>query len=222
MRLPGRRDQRAGENPPARPAAMEEGTHPDPFRTRKLSPPSPMVLRRKAVGEQDAAGLTGGFSAGSRGRREGDGRHARPPLLFARVPYAAAGRPRRLGRLGLQVRAQGGPGAGGPQPALHVEVEELRAVGLHVGHLRAPLRPDREGLPRVDNASGEAIDRYVNYRVGQSWSSFESGGLHLCNLLGVLQLNLRPLAVLTLKPARRRRRYRRPACRTATISASRV
>ena len=76
---------------------MEEGTHPDPFRTRKLSPPSPMVLRRKAVGEQDAAGLTGGFSAGSRGRREGDGRDARPPLLLracasrARRPAVRAG-----------------------------------------------------------------------------------------------------------------------------------
>ena len=31
--------------PPVRPAAMEEGTHPDPSRTRKLSLPSPMVLR---------------------------------------------------------------------------------------------------------------------------------------------------------------------------------
>ena len=50
-----------GRSPPARPAAMEEGTHPDPSRTRKLSPPSPMVLRRKAVGEQDAAGRTGGL-----------------------------------------------------------------------------------------------------------------------------------------------------------------
>ncbi len=40
---------------------MEEGIHPDPFRTRKLSPPSPMVLRRKAVGEQDTAGLIKGL-----------------------------------------------------------------------------------------------------------------------------------------------------------------
>jgi hypothetical protein len=68
VRLPGRRPGRLPGQPPARPAAMEEGTHPDPSRTRKLSPPSPMVLRRKAVGEQDAAGLAGGFSTPREGR----------------------------------------------------------------------------------------------------------------------------------------------------------
>lgn len=30
-----------------RPVVIEEGTHPEPFRTRKLSLPSPMVLRRR-------------------------------------------------------------------------------------------------------------------------------------------------------------------------------
>ena len=61
-RAPGGDPGTFGGQPPVRPAAMEEGTHPDPSRTRKLSLPSPMVLRRQAVGEQDAAGRTGGFS----------------------------------------------------------------------------------------------------------------------------------------------------------------
>jgi hypothetical protein len=30
---------------------LAEGVHPIPFRTRQLSPPAPMVLRRQAVGE---------------------------------------------------------------------------------------------------------------------------------------------------------------------------
>jgi hypothetical protein len=33
-----------------KPAAMAEGTHPYPFRTRKLSPPAPMVLRGRPRG----------------------------------------------------------------------------------------------------------------------------------------------------------------------------
>ena len=83
-----------GENPPARPAAMEEGTHPDPFRTRKLSPPSPMVLRRKAVGEQDAAGLAGGFSAEAAGDGSRGGRASGPPpSFFPRRARAEGDRP---------------------------------------------------------------------------------------------------------------------------------
>ena len=42
---------------------MEEGAHPDPFRTRQLSPPSPRVLQRKAAGGKDAAAPTGGSRA---------------------------------------------------------------------------------------------------------------------------------------------------------------
>ena len=37
------------------------GDHPVPFRTRQLSPPSPRVLQRKAVGGQDVALAGGAF-----------------------------------------------------------------------------------------------------------------------------------------------------------------
>lgn len=43
---------------------MAGEAHPVPFRTRKLSPRAPMVLRRKAVGEQGAADQQGAFSRG--------------------------------------------------------------------------------------------------------------------------------------------------------------
>ena len=41
---------------------MAGEVHPVPFRTRKLSPPAPMVLRSKSVGEQDVADQRGAFS----------------------------------------------------------------------------------------------------------------------------------------------------------------
>ena len=40
---------------------MAGEVHPVPFRTRKLSPPAPMVLRSKSVGEQDVADQRGAF-----------------------------------------------------------------------------------------------------------------------------------------------------------------
>ena len=46
--------------PPVGPATTEAGAHPVPFRTRKLSPPSPRVLRGKPAGGQGVAGPTGG------------------------------------------------------------------------------------------------------------------------------------------------------------------
>ena len=44
-----------------RPAAMAGEVHLVPFRTQKLSPRAPMVLRRESVGEQDAAGQQRAF-----------------------------------------------------------------------------------------------------------------------------------------------------------------
>ena len=40
---------------------MAGEAHPVPFRTRKLSPRAPMVLRGKPVGEQDVADQRGAF-----------------------------------------------------------------------------------------------------------------------------------------------------------------
>lgn len=64
---------------------MAGEVHPVPFRTRKLSPPAPMVLRSKSVGEQDVADQRGAFS-----RSEGDRpRAGRPPCVW-RGPWHAA------------------------------------------------------------------------------------------------------------------------------------
>ena len=46
---------------------MAGEVHPVPFRTRKLSPPAPMVLRSKSVGEQDVADQRGAFSCAEGG-----------------------------------------------------------------------------------------------------------------------------------------------------------
>ena len=55
---------------------MAGEAHPDPSRTRKLSPRAPMVLRSQSVGEQDAAGHQGAFCQGRPPPRE-----RRGPLL---------------------------------------------------------------------------------------------------------------------------------------------
>ena len=52
------------QNAPRRSATMAGEVHPVPFRTRKLSPPAPRVLRRKAVGERVVADLRGAFARG--------------------------------------------------------------------------------------------------------------------------------------------------------------
>ena len=54
---------------------MAGEVHPVPFRTRKLSPPAPMVLRSESVGEQDVADQRGAFSCAAGGRP----RAGRPP-----------------------------------------------------------------------------------------------------------------------------------------------
>ena len=64
---------------------MAGEVHPVPFRTRKLSPPAPMVLRSKSVGEQDVADQRGAFS-----RSEGGRPRAGPPPFAVRGPWHAA------------------------------------------------------------------------------------------------------------------------------------
>ena len=59
------------EGPPEGPAAREGRPHPVPFRTRKLSAPSPIVLRcspwegRTQLGLPGASVVSGGASAGA-------------------------------------------------------------------------------------------------------------------------------------------------------------
>ena len=57
---------------------MAGEVHPVPFRTRKLSPPAPMVLRSKSVGEQDVADQRGAFYVDS---PSAAWRAGRPPSL---------------------------------------------------------------------------------------------------------------------------------------------
>ena len=68
---------------------MEEGPYPVPFRTRQSSPPSPMVLRRKSVGEQDAAGLPAGDAPPleRRAKRRGAPLGAPRPFRFHGAGY---------------------------------------------------------------------------------------------------------------------------------------
>ena len=74
------------KNAPSWSATMAGEAHLVPFRTQKLSPRAPMVLRSESVGEQDVADQLGAFSrlapelCGSRG-----GRHSGPRGGPARV-----------------------------------------------------------------------------------------------------------------------------------------
>lgn len=67
---------------------MAGEAHPVPFRTRKLSPPAPMVLRSQSVGEQGAADQRGAFA---RGAAPGGDPGGRPFLaaFFARITASA-------------------------------------------------------------------------------------------------------------------------------------
>ena len=64
------------KNAPSWSATMAGEAHLVPFRTQKLSPRAPMVLRSESVGEQDVADQLGAFSrlaaelCGSRGGRD--------------------------------------------------------------------------------------------------------------------------------------------------------
>ena len=57
---------------------MAGEVHPVPSRTRKLSPPAPMVLRSQSVGEQDVADQRGAFLC----RRRPGGRAGPPGDVF--------------------------------------------------------------------------------------------------------------------------------------------
>ena len=61
---------------------MAGEVHPVPFRTRKLSPLAPMVLRSKSVGEQDVADQRGAFAVSRRmPSKAPSGRSRRGPSL---------------------------------------------------------------------------------------------------------------------------------------------
>jgi hypothetical protein len=90
-----RRARPRGGNAPRWSAAMAGEAHPVPFRTRKLSPRAPMVLRGKPVGEQGAADQRGAFAV----RGPGRGQPGRAPSLprppFVEVPWRRASPPPR-------------------------------------------------------------------------------------------------------------------------------
>ena len=84
----GRRPQAGGAA--HRSAARAGGARPVPFRTRKLSPRAPRVLRRKSVGGQGAADRWTAPSADPREEAPGE----------TRGPFAIPGRPRSRPRRG--------------------------------------------------------------------------------------------------------------------------
>ena len=124
---------------------MAGEVHPVPFRTRKLSPPAPMVLRRKSVGEQDVADQRGAFSCAEGGRpRAGRGRPraGRPPLAV-RGPWNAAvpglcpvASPRRLPVM-----------LGDRSPTKFDRVQSAGAVFLHSVPRGRPVPPFAWGGP---------------------------------------------------------------------------
>ena len=88
---------------------MAGEVHPVPFRTRKLSPPAPMVLRSESVGEQDVADQRGAFSCAEGGRP----RAGRPPLSrFASPRPARIVRPRVVCKPWRRPAPLAGGGAG--------------------------------------------------------------------------------------------------------------
>jgi hypothetical protein len=97
-----------------RPAAMAGEAHLVPFRTQKLSPRAPMVLRRESVGEQDAAGQQRAFVP----EREGSA-SALPSLCHI---YAQPGR-RAPASCGALLLSDGTPAG------YACSMEALRAAG---------------------------------------------------------------------------------------------
>jgi hypothetical protein len=63
LTAPARRSMRAAQTISKRSVAIAEGVHPDTFRTRKLSPPAPMVLPGRLGGR---VGRRGPFSTAAR------------------------------------------------------------------------------------------------------------------------------------------------------------
>lgn len=112
---------------------MAGEVHPVPSRTRKLSPPAPMVLRSQSVGEQDVADQRGAFS---RGRRPGG--HVDPPGDFFLASLSPARR-RLFAR-------RPSPPCPGPGPG---------GVGLGLGRGRLLPGPLPAGLTRACGGSVE-------------------------------------------------------------------
>ena len=112
--LRARRRAPEPKNAPCWSAAMAGEVHPVPFRTRKLSPPAPMVLRSQSVGEQDAADQQGAFSCReTSGAREGP--FLRSRLLLPGIVPIWCARPRQ--HPSLTSRTQPPPAPLGARPA---------------------------------------------------------------------------------------------------------
>lgn len=131
---------------------MAGEVHPVPFRTRKLSPPAPMVLRRKSVGEQDVADQRGAFPVPRGAARApggppalGVGHGMRPCLAYAPSPPrdALPSCPAAARRLNSIKFSRPGPSffilcVGPPGPALCVG--RAREAPLCVGRRAAAPR----------------------------------------------------------------------------------
>jgi hypothetical protein len=93
LRARAPREQVRTLNARRRPATVAGVAHPVPFRTRKLSPRAPMVLRGKPVGEQGVAGPRRAFGPGG-----GPGAFSKapgPPSLSAGPLWRFRGAPPR-------------------------------------------------------------------------------------------------------------------------------
>ena len=128
-----------------RSAAMAGEAHPDPSRTRKLSPRAPMVLRGQPVGEQDAADQRRAFR--ERARCPGETTPGAGPSFVSRgrwrplgprAPWRAFGRARPLPpgpwRAG-RPRASGHPGRSRRAPTAPATRWRRAVVGLVVSLL---------------------------------------------------------------------------------------
>ena len=129
---------------------MAGEVHPVPFRTRKLSPPAPMVLRSKSVGEQDVADQRGAFSRSEGGRP----RAGRPPFAVRGPWHAAASglcpvaSPRRLPVM-----------SGSRSPTKFDRVQSARAVFLRSVPRGRPVPPSAWGGPGRPLLRGAARGR---------------------------------------------------------------
>lgn len=134
---------------------MAGEAHPVPSRTRKLSPRAPMVLRRKSVGEQDAAGHQGAFCQG------------RPPPRERRGPSRVSRRPAcRAGGARGRVRPPGPFLAWGRAPASAPEACEQGRDGA-LGEGRHAVRGAADGGVHAAPAQGRVpVD--LRLRVGKT------------------------------------------------------
>ncbi len=130
---------------------MAGEVHPVPFRTRKLSPPAPMVLRGQPVGEQVAADRRRAFAVTG-------GPGAKAPGASSR-PWA-----RRAGRAFGRAR---GRGVGDPR-AVRGRAPALGAVPSPSAGVRPQARPSR--------ASGAGLWSFAYWCIGLGASSVLRAG----------------------------------------------